>query len=362
MEMERLTVLDASEPVSKAINAISSSKLPVIITKGGKYLGLIDERAIARKAANPKKEKCEKIAERTPVLSPKSTVLDACKAFFAGRFKAIPVVDGGKILGAVTRHTLLLELLNEKMLSRKRVEEAMSSPVVAIDASATVGQARAELRKHNIRRLVVIQDGKVAGMVSVFDLTRFALKEKVSPTFYYSGEKSPMDSQPISSYMNKKVETIAPTDSLAAAASKMLEQKVAALVVSQEGRPVGILTARDIFQLAISYEKAQQVFVSGLPYENKEYQEEIVKEGEKLLSKLGKSFAISSLAFHVKHDGSGFSIRARLQGSKSFSASASDFRIENALHKVIYELRRMAERSKLEKIERKKREARMKEE
>ncbi len=44
---------------------------------------------------------------------------------------------------------------------------------------------------------------------------------------------------------------------------------------------------------------------------------------------------------------------------KSFNASASDFRLETALHRVIDELRRMAERGKVTKIQIRRRSAKM---
>lgn len=354
MEIEQPSILEASESVSKALNEISKTGLPVLVTKNGKYLGLIDERSIRQHSSNISKEKCESLAERTPTLKADATVMDACNAFFAGRFKAIPVLEGGKIAGAITRHTLLTELLTEKMLSKKRVSEVMTSPAATIDAGATVGQARSELRRHNIRRLVVTSGGKIAGLLSVFDLAASYSSPKNSSPFYRSGEKTSIDSQPISSYLRKQVEKISVSDSLSSAVSKMLDRQVAALVVEDGGYPIGIVTAKDVLHSALAGEEKSRVFVSGLPYEQREYQAEFVGEGEKLLSRIGKSSPVSSLAFHVKSDGSGFSIRAQLVGKKSLNASASDFRIETALHHVVAEIRRMAEKGKTEKIERRK--------
>lgn len=351
MEIEQLSVLDASESVSKAINEISKTGLPVLVMKNGKYIGLIDERSIRQHTSSPDKAKCEILAERTPILKPESTVMDACNAFFAGRFKAIPIIEGGRIKGAVTRHTLLTELLTERMLSKKRVREVMTSPVAAIEITSSVGQARSELRKNNIRRLVVTRGGKIAGLLSVFDLAN-AMSGPIQQASFGkgSGEKVSIDAQPLASYMKKQVEIISESDSLSAAVKKMLEQRVAALVVSDMGHPIGIVTAKDVLHAALADEKESRVFVSGLPYEQREFQAEFVSEGEKLLERIGKSSEVSSLAFHVKSDGSGFAVRASLIGKVSLNASASDFRIETALHHVVAELRRMAEKGKTEKM------------
>ena len=351
MEIEQLSVLEASEAVSKAINEISKTGLPVLVMKNGKYIGLIDERAIRQHTSNPAKAKCEMLAERTPTLKPESTVMEACNAFFAGRFKAIPIIEGGKIKGAITRHTLLTELLTEKMLSKKRVREVMTSPVSEIEITSSVGQARSELHKNNIRRLVVTKNGKIAGLLSVFDLANALSIPTQSASFGKgSGEKVGFDAQPLASYMKKQVETISESDSLSVAVQKMLDQRVAALIVSDGGYPVGIVTAKDVLHAALAEEKVSRVFVSGLPYEQREYQDEFVSEGEKLLERIGKSSEVSSLAFHVKSDGSGFAVRAQLIGKTTLNASASDFKIDAALRHVIAEIRRMADKGKTEKM------------
>ena len=353
MEIEKPTVLDASEPVSRAITEISKTGLPVIVTKNGKYIGIIDERAL-RLHTDPAKEKCGNVTERAPMLTSESTVLEACNAFFSGRFKAIPVMKKGKIEGAVTRHTLLNELLKEKMLSRKSVSEVMTSPVASIDLSSTLGQARAELRKNNIRRLVVTKDGKISGLLSVFDLASFTSNPRESDAFYRGGEKTSMDAQPIASYIKKEVETVGAGDSLAVAVKKMLERRVAALIVVENSYPKGIVTAKDILQSALAEEKTARVFVSGLPYEDREFNAEIVREGEKLLSRFAKSFEVQALAVHVKKEGSGFAVRARLDADQSFNASAFDFRLEVAVATVMSELGKMAGKKKVIKMDRKK--------
>lgn len=345
MEIEKPAILDTSEPVSRAINEISRSGLPVFVTKDRKYLGIIDERAI-RQRMDASKEKCGTIAERTPSLSPGSTVMEACHAFFAGRFKAIPVIKDGKIEGAITRHTLMNELLKEKMLSHTHVSDVMTSPVSTLESTATIGQARSELRKQNVRRLVITSKGRLAGIFSVFDLASMMTSPREHNAFSREGDRTSSDTQPIIPYMKKKVEKIGPKDSLSNAVRKMLEQRVAALVVIEGEYPIGIVTAKDILHAALAEEKTSRVFVSGLPHEQRDYQEEIVREGEKLISKIGKSMDVRSLAFHIKYEGSGFSVRARLDGKKSFNASAFDFRLPSAIRITLSDLERMTGKEK----------------
>jgi CBS domain-containing protein len=54
-----------------------------------------------------------------------------------------------------------------------RVGEAMTTDLVAVDLSTTVEEAMAVMTKHRCRHLPVMDEGKVAGMVSIGDLTRW---------------------------------------------------------------------------------------------------------------------------------------------------------------------------------------------
>jgi CBS domain-containing protein len=355
MEIEKPSILDASEPVSRAINEISRTGLPVIIMKDGKYMGIIDERAI-RSHTDPAKEKCASLTERAPTLSAESTVMDACNAFFAGRFKAIAVIDKGKVQGAITRRTLFQELLGEKMLTKKRVSEVMTTPVHTLDIGSNIGQARGEMRRNNIRRVVVTKDGKIAGLLSVFDLATSLSGRMQSSPFYRGGEKTSMDAQSITSYVKKQVETINESDSLAAAVKKMLDARVAALVVEDGGYPHGIVTAKDILHAALAEEEgAARVFVSGLHYDQRDYAAGIMRDGEALLKKLGKSADARSIVLHIKNEGSGFAVRARLDSArKSYNASSSGFRLEVALREVYDELEKMAEKDKVRGMDKRK--------
>jgi len=356
MQLENPKVLDASFSVSKALNEITKTGLPVFVVKNGKYIGAIDERIVRRHlSSDPSKEKCETVAEPTPTLSSKSSIIDACHAIFTGRIKAIPVIEKNKIIGAITRYTLLQELLDKNLIPKKKVSEVMTSPVVTIEYNQTLGQLKSQLRKHNIRRAVVTKDGKIEGIISVFDLANFLIHPKNAELFYQSGEKTDFDSQPISAYMKKTVETISENESIVSAAKKMIQKRVFALVVEKDRFPIGIITAKDIIHSVLEKEKPARIYISGLSEQDKEFYPKIISEGEKLLQKFGDSHASDILVLHIKKEGSEYSIRAKLNGNKSYVAAASDYDLVSALHMVFDELRKLISKEKDQKIAARKR-------
>ncbi|MFJ8916438.1 CBS domain-containing protein [Amycolatopsis sp. NPDC102389] len=101
------------------------------------------------------------------------------------RISAVPVVDGsGRPIGVVSEADLLARLReprpalfaghHAKDESRKAkaflAKDLMTASVVTIDAGASLGAAAVRLARKDIRRLFVVEDAKLVGVVSRRDL------------------------------------------------------------------------------------------------------------------------------------------------------------------------------------------------
>ena len=59
-----------------------------------------------------------------------------------------------------------------------KVNEVMSAPVVAVDPTTTVEEAMALMTDRRIRHAPVVDDGDLAGMISIGDLVRVMSKQQ----------------------------------------------------------------------------------------------------------------------------------------------------------------------------------------
>jgi CBS domain-containing protein len=101
------------------------------------------------------------------------------------RISGLPVVDAsGRLVGVVTEGDFLRRtdrdrprwisvLLSDagaqitaKQLHERRVEEAMSRNPVSVSVEASVEEVLQLLERHGIKRIPVVADGKVIGIVS----------------------------------------------------------------------------------------------------------------------------------------------------------------------------------------------------
>lgn len=85
----------------------------------------------------------------------------------AGTFRRLPVVDEGELVGILSQH----DLRNYRdRLGSVQVSAAMTPRPVTISSSATLEHAMSLLSKHNIGGLPVVDGGKLVGIITTSDL------------------------------------------------------------------------------------------------------------------------------------------------------------------------------------------------
>jgi CBS domain-containing protein len=96
-----------------------------------------------------------------------ATVEDAARILAHNRISGLPVVnDLGMLLGLVTEHDLMIAKPGG------RVSEVMTRSLITAGPDTEVEEIQHLLTNQRIRRVPVVQDGKVVGIVSRSDLVR----------------------------------------------------------------------------------------------------------------------------------------------------------------------------------------------
>jgi len=80
------------------------------------------------------------------------------------------VVSDGRPLGIVTDRDLALRVIARDLATTMAIAEVMSTDLVTVNAGDDIEMAFAAFRRRPFRRLPVITDGEVVGMVTVDDL------------------------------------------------------------------------------------------------------------------------------------------------------------------------------------------------
>ncbi|MEH6954888.1 MULTISPECIES: CBS domain-containing protein [Neobacillus] len=87
---------------------------------------------------------------------------------------AIPIVDKEQLVGMITDRDIVIRGVAEKHPGSTKVEDIMSNNLITISTDATSKEAAKLMSEHQIRRLPVVEEGKLIGIVSLGD---FAVHE-----------------------------------------------------------------------------------------------------------------------------------------------------------------------------------------
>jgi len=109
-------------------------------------------------------------------IEPIQSVLQAAILMTEKGEGSIVVMEGGAVKGIVTERDLLFKVTAKHMdPATLKVAEIMSSPLISIDPQASIREATKIMIDNKIRRLAVITDGALVGMISVWDVTQSIL-------------------------------------------------------------------------------------------------------------------------------------------------------------------------------------------
>jgi CBS domain-containing protein len=135
-------------------------------------------------------------------------------------------------------------------MKQELVKDWMVRNVVTVTPDTTFPEAQHLMIEHKIRRLPVVESGRLVGIVTRGDV-READLSKV--TFLSTWELGDMLAKiKVGQMMTPKPVTISPEATIAEAAKVMLERKISGLpVVNSTGQVVGIITESDIFRIMV---------------------------------------------------------------------------------------------------------------
>lgn len=83
-----------------------------------------------------------------------------------------------KVVGIVTERDLVRRVLTkEGHISDLRMKNIMSSPLIVVDPSATIVEAASIMERNRVRRLPVVDQDGLVGVVTVSDLAKALAKQ-----------------------------------------------------------------------------------------------------------------------------------------------------------------------------------------
>lgn len=112
-------------------------------------------------------------------ISPQASVLDAIKLMAEKGIGALVVLDEGRLTGMVSERDYARKvILLGRASQNTAVREIMTDKVVTVRSEQTVEDCMALMTDKRIRHLPVVDNGKLAGVVSIGDLVKEVIADR----------------------------------------------------------------------------------------------------------------------------------------------------------------------------------------
>jgi CBS domain-containing protein len=168
---------------------------------------------------------------------------DVLRTLQERRVSGVPVVKKGEVVGMITRSDLL----------RNREEDQtallMSRNPVVTSPESTVAEASRLLLQHKFRRLPVVEDGKLVGIITVADIVAMAAEQEIKAS--------------IEPYLEREIVVLWSDMPLPVAGAIMEYAAVEACpVIDTNLMLVGMISDRDLIKASVIEEKVEKTDMS----------------------------------------------------------------------------------------------------
>lgn len=100
-------------------------------------------------------------------ISPQDTLATAKEKMTNGKFRRLPVIQDGTLVGILTDRDILRFIGSEE---RTRVDGAMTETPLTISPTTPIEEAVRLMRLHQVSGLPVLESGKVVGIITTSDI------------------------------------------------------------------------------------------------------------------------------------------------------------------------------------------------
>ena len=120
------------------------------------------------------------------MVKPSMTVLDAAKLMKKRKIGNVIVVEKKQPIGILTESDILKKVVAEgKNTKDVLVRDVMSTPIIVIDPYVSLEEAMKTMGKCNVRRLPVIENNKLIGIITQKDISQMSpILHEISREWY----------------------------------------------------------------------------------------------------------------------------------------------------------------------------------
>ena len=247
MAKEGFRRIPIANPGTKALEGIITATDIIDYLGGGKKFEIIEQRFGGNffKAIN---EPIRLVMTKNVVsVKVSAKISEAIELMKEKNLGGLPVVDDENRVRAIITERDIANLFADR-ISGIKVSQLMSEKVITALSKTTIFEAERTMTTQGFRRLPIISDGKVIGIITTMDIIRFFGSGSVFK-YLQSGTIIQVLNTPALEIATKDVSTIEPNADVGQVAKIMHDKNIGAVPVVKNEKLVGMITERDFFKI-----------------------------------------------------------------------------------------------------------------
>ncbi len=236
----RLPIADAG--TKRLMGIVTSQDIVDFLGGGSRYL-IVKNRFKGNLLAAVNGSISEIMEESVVSLYEKDSLKDALDTMLKQNVGGIPIIDeNARVKAVITEKDFVFLIAN--VVTGKKVVEYMSKNIVTASPDMTVGMAAKSMTNNGFRRLPVIRDNVLIGIITASDILRFLGSGGMFERLVTGNAREVFD-VPIRTLIKRDVIFTGSDVDIGEAAGIMLEKNVGSLPIFEDGEIKGIITERD---------------------------------------------------------------------------------------------------------------------
>lgn len=178
------------------------------------------------------------------MLHESASIADAVAIIVNKKIGGIPITDDdGALAGIITERDVMQVMAADN--SRLIVKEVMTGSLRVTHPDRPIAEVTREMTQHRFRRLPVVSDDVLYGIITATDIMRYLGSRDVFARIS-TGDIGEVTGLPVRALVAGNLFTTSPEKSINEAAREMLERNVGALPVIEDTRLIGLVTEFDL--------------------------------------------------------------------------------------------------------------------
>ena len=112
-------------------------------------------------------------------VTPQTSVLDALQVMMDKNISALLVMEGPELRGIFTERDYARKIILQGKASKETsIQEVMTTKLETVKLNASIEHCMKIMTERHIRHLPIVEDGIVAGMISIGDIVKFVIEDQ----------------------------------------------------------------------------------------------------------------------------------------------------------------------------------------